>query len=141
MCLCRLAVAVLAATSLTVSVHSILLVWARKTSSYIHNPLQDQKYHCLNLITAYQETCYWNLLSLQLSGFGSDIWILLFFLHLASLKAHLPFCENEWNLEEMRWFRKHCAVLQSCQTLYNPMDYSLPGSTVHGILQARNVSQ
>ena len=78
-CLCRLAVAVLAATSLTVSVHSILLVWARKTSSYIRNPLQDQKYHCLNLITAYQETCYWNLLSLQLSGFGSDIWILFFF--------------------------------------------------------------
>ena len=28
-------------------------------------------------------------------------------------------------------------VAQSCPTLRNPMDYSLPGSSVHGILQAR----
>ena len=27
--------------------------------------------------------------------------------------------------------------LQSCLTLCNPMDYSLPGSSVHMILQAR----
>ena len=38
---------------------------------------------------------------------------------------------------------KCCAVLccakslQSCLTLCDPMDYSLPGSSVHGILQAR----
>ena len=33
----------------------------------------------------------------------------------------------------------HAAVLaaQSCLTLYDPMDCSLPGSSVHGILQAR----
>ena len=29
------------------------------------------------------------------------------------------------------------SVAQSCSTLCNPMDYSLPGSSVHGILQAR----
>ena len=29
--------------------------------------------------------------------------------------------------------------LQSCPTVYNPMDYILPGSSVHGILQARIV--
>ena len=28
-------------------------------------------------------------------------------------------------------------VTQSCPTLHNPMDYSLPGSSVHGIFQAR----
>ena len=28
-------------------------------------------------------------------------------------------------------------VAQSCLTLFNPMDYSPPGSSVHGILQAR----
>jgi len=28
-------------------------------------------------------------------------------------------------------------LLQSCLTLCDPMDYSLPGSSVHGILQAR----
>ena len=27
--------------------------------------------------------------------------------------------------------------LQSCPTLHDPMDYSLPGSSIHGILQAR----
>ena len=30
-----------------------------------------------------------------------------------------------------------CLVSQSCLTLCNPMDCSLPGSSVHGILQAR----
>ena len=31
-------------------------------------------------------------------------------------------------------------VAQSCPTLSNPMDYSLPGSSVHGIFQARILS-
>ena len=31
----------------------------------------------------------------------------------------------------------HAKSLQSCPTLCNPMDCSLPGSCVHGILQAR----
>ena len=30
-----------------------------------------------------------------------------------------------------------CLLTQSCPTLYDPMDCSLPGSSVHGILQAR----
>ena len=30
-----------------------------------------------------------------------------------------------------------CVCAQSCATLCDPMDYSLPGSSVHGILQAR----
>ena len=28
-------------------------------------------------------------------------------------------------------------IIKSCPTLCDPMDYSLPGSSVHGILQAR----
>ena len=28
-------------------------------------------------------------------------------------------------------------IVKSCLTLYNPTDYSPPGSSVHGILQAR----
>ena len=31
----------------------------------------------------------------------------------------------------------HAKSLQSCLTLCDPMDRSLPGSSVHGILQAR----
>ena len=30
-----------------------------------------------------------------------------------------------------------CPVSKSCLTLCNPMDYSLPGSSVHGVSQAR----
>ena len=30
-----------------------------------------------------------------------------------------------------------CLVAQSCPALCNPMDYSPPGSSVHGILQGR----
>ena len=30
-----------------------------------------------------------------------------------------------------------CLVTQSCLTLCNPVGYSLPGSSIHGILQAR----
>ena len=30
-----------------------------------------------------------------------------------------------------------CSVTQSCLTLCNPFDFSLPGSSVHGIFQAR----
>ena len=30
-------------------------------------------------------------------------------------------------------------VTQSCATLYNPMDCSSPGSSVHGMLQARTL--
>ena len=31
----------------------------------------------------------------------------------------------------------HAKLLQLCLIVCNPMDYSLPGSSVHGILQAR----
>ena len=35
------------------------------------------------------------------------------------------------------WCIRACSVAQSCLTLCNPVDCSLPGSSVHGILQAR----
>ena len=31
----------------------------------------------------------------------------------------------------------HAKLLQSCVSLYDPMDRSPPGSSVHGLLQAR----
>ena len=40
------------------------------------------------------------------------------------------------NIERERETEK-VSVAQSCPTLGNPMDYSPPGSSVHGILQAR----
>ena len=34
-------------------------------------------------------------------------------------------------------FRMRSEVAQSCATLCDPMDYSQPGSSIHGIVQAR----
>ena len=33
--------------------------------------------------------------------------------------------------------KRGCSVTKSCQDSCNPLDYSLPGSSVHGIFQAR----
>ena len=46
----------------------------------------------------------------------------------AILKSHAytDTCEVKWS-----------EVAQPCQTLCNPVDYSLPGSSLHGILQAK----
>ena len=37
------------------------------------------------------------------------------------------------------WLKSESEVTQSCPTLYNPMDCSPPGSSIHGIHQARVV--
>ena len=44
--------------------------------------------------------------------------------------------ENGTN-QPWNWRLKWSEVAQSCPTLCDPMDYSLPGSSLHGILQAR----
>ena len=40
-------------------------------------------------------------------------------------------------LLQCRKVKSESEVAQSCPTLHNPMDCSLPGSSVHGIFQAR----
>ena len=37
----------------------------------------------------------------------------------------------------VNWLHIHAKSLQLCPTLCDPVDHSLPGSSVHGILQAR----
>ena len=51
-----------------------------------------------------------------------------------SLRLYLP---KKKNLYKGKCVWVHAKLLQSHQTLYSPMDCSLPGSSVHGILQAR----
>ena len=41
-----------------------------------------------------------------------------------------------WQKKEMFFKVTESEVAQSCPTLCDPMDYSLPGSSVHGIFQA-----
>ena len=59
-------------------------------------------------------------------------------MHQATLKKNLSSLQISSNIDNITSF-PHCAVLshQSCPTLCNPMDCSPPGSSVHGILQAR----
>ena len=44
---------------------------------------------------------------------------------------------NAKSMQLAQLFNSEVLVVQSCLTLCNPMDYSLPGSSVHGISQAR----
>ena len=51
------------------------------------------------------------------------------------------YCRNSWKLillneENTIKCESESEVAQSCLTLHDPMDCSLPGSSVHGILQA-----
>ena len=65
----------------------------------------------------------------QTLSFASLI-LLLLFIGLVSI------CGTAWlNSLKRKW--KEGLVIQSCSTPCNPMDYSPPGSSVHGILQAR----
>ena len=51
-------------------------------------------------------------------------------------------CNGSFLLSSCLWFIKCtmsvCLVAQSCPTLCNPMDYSLPGSSVHGNSSGKN---
>ena len=42
-----------------------------------------------------------------------------------------------WKRSKPQWTSEHSEVAQLCPTLCYPMEYGIPGSTVHGILQAR----
>ena len=42
-----------------------------------------------------------------------------------------------WGSAVLHWTPVLCSVTQSCPTLRNPMDCSLPGASAHGIFQAR----
>ena len=45
----------------------------------------------------------------------------------------------KWLLDSTQWFllASCCLAAKSCLTLWDPMDYSPPGSSIHGISQAR----
>ena len=60
-----------------------------------------------------------------------------------STRLSLPWDSPGKNTGEVCHFLLQCVkvkseseVTQSCLTLHDPMDYSLPGSSIHGILQA-----
>ena len=42
-----------------------------------------------------------------------------------------------WKFSRPQPWSEWQSVNQSCPTLFDPMDYSIPGSSIHGIFQAR----
>ena len=63
----------------------------------------------------------------------------------SSLSCYLTVCSHDFFTVHTQWRRKRTSSLvcfpaqslQSCPTLCEPVDHSPPGSSVHGILQAR----
>ena len=55
----------------------------------------------------------------------------------ASLWHHRPYIVSQSDQAAIMKTSSNVLVTQSCPTLCNPMDCSLPGSPVYGILQAR----
>ena len=53
------------------------------------------------------------------------------------LFSHYMLCLCEDILSHLIFIRTKCVCAQSLPTLCNPMDYSLPGSSLHGIFQAK----
>ena len=51
--------------------------------------------------------------------------------------THSNLFSNSYTLFEIKWSESESEVTQPCPTLCDPMDGSLPGSSVHGIFQAR----
>ena len=54
----------------------------------------------------------------------------------APCSSHFFHCNTPFSLFESE---VELLVAQSCLTVYDPMDYSPPGSSVHGILEARTL--
>ena len=77
------------------------------------------------------------LMNNQMNAFPSDVSSL----HLVSvpilLKNMLILSFEDIACFEPLKVKNESEVAQSCLTLCDPMDYSLPGSSVHGIFQAR----
>jgi len=72
------------------------------------------------------------------SGYSSTIIneVLIMILKVGETKAHILY--DSINMMLVKWRRGSCYVVaKSCLTLWNPMSYILPGSSVHGISQAR----
>ena len=63
---------------------------------------------------------------------ASCIWMRNFGIHLAIVNSYVKI-----QSEHPKFYREVSEVSQSCPTLCDPMDCSLPGSSLHGILQAR----
>ena len=66
-----------------------------------------------------------------------DVKDTIFLISRATSNNGRPSATNEVQSTFLFLYAVLCLVAQSCTTLCNPMDCSPPGSSIHGILQAR----
>ena len=85
----------------------------------------------VSLILKIKKTC--TQLESRHAVFWVQVWHSSFYTRLPSCPS-LLFSQMPYPLIIFEWVSE---VAQSCPTLCNPMDCSLPGSFVHGIFQAR----
>ena len=65
-------------------------------------------------------------------------WVALHSMTHSFIELRKPFCHNKTVIHKRDEVKKvKSEVSQSCLSLWDPMDYSLRGSSVHGIFQAR----
>ena len=85
---------------------------------------ESQENKCPNLILLTPSICYWRPLIGQT--------------HLEVQVQQCLLIQSMYSIQLPRAvMHVHAKSLQSCPTLCNPMDYSLQGPSVHGILQER----
>ena len=73
------------------------------------------------------------LTEIHITGYGSEIWgasSMIYFLFATVIYGNMSMLRKLCIMTESE-------VTQSCQSLCDPMDYSLSGSSIHGIFQAR----
>ena len=82
---------------------------------------------------------YWKWKTEWLSGYGMAISVLVSYPHedLADLGLWLQQLPSITRENHTMWAPCSCSLAKSCLTLCKPMDCSPPGSSVHGIFQAR----
>ena len=97
------------------------------------NPSMRPVGHVLKRIS---QVHHWALANIL---FQFDLPFLIFPLYIHYSLVKLPICVAHKPNLCIRISAAAAAAksLQSCQTLYNPMDHSLPRLSIHGILQAR----
>ena len=87
------------------------------------------------LVTSFSR--YFNLIFMPYSDDSSFIHSFMYELSPLECKFCVETGQFSGYLQCLAYRYVLCSVAQSCLTLCNPMDYSPPGSSVHGILQAR----
>ena len=95
-----------------------------------------------HLLSLPRMLCSVNELDGRGSGRPRSSWLLRNNVSSLQLSLHCPLSYNQGMTPETLSpsLCSHCLVAQSCSTLCDPMDCSPPGSSVHGILQARMLS-